>query len=100
VWKCIDLLRSRWSQPSRIQQIVLKTFGLIPIAILLTAPGHIYISLKNPAVDQAQYGHNLDQINNGIHFAFVVICAIVLLQLAFDLGKWIWDVYGAREADR
>ena len=100
VWKCIDLLSSRWSQPSRIQQIVFKTFGLFPIAILLTAPGHIYISLKNPAVDQAQYGQNLDQINNGIHFAFVVICAIVLLQLAFDLGKWIWDTYRQREAAR
>ncbi len=84
VWKCIDLLRGTWSQPSRIQQVASKTLGLIPIVILLAAPGHIYLSLKNPALDQARYGQNLDQINNGIHYAFVVICAIVVLQLVID----------------
>jgi hypothetical protein len=98
VWKCIDLLRGTWSQPSRIQQVASKTLGLIPIVILLTAPGHIYLSLKNPALDQARYGQNLDQINNGIHYAFVVICAIVVLQLVIDLSKWAWDTYRARLA--
>ncbi len=98
VWKCIDLLRGKWSQPSRIQQVVSKTLGLIPIVILLTAPGHIYLSLKNPALDQARYGQSLDQANNGIHSAFVVICAIVLLQLIFDLGKWARETYRARLA--
>jgi hypothetical protein len=98
VWKCIDLLRGKWSRPSRILQIVSKIFGLIPIVILLMAPGHIYISLKNPGLDQARYGQNLDQINNGIHYAFAVICAIVVLQLVFDLGKWASDARHARLA--
>jgi hypothetical protein len=98
VWKCIDLLRGKWSQPSRILQIASKIFGLIPIVILLTAPGHIYVSLKNPALDQARYGQNLDQINNGIHYAFVVICAIVVLQLLLDIGKWGWHSYRRRVA--
>jgi hypothetical protein len=98
VWKCIDLLRGKWSRPNRIQQVASKTLGLIPIVILLTAPGHIYVSLKNPALDQARYGQNLDQINSGIHYAFVVICAIVVLQLFFDLSKWVWDAYRDRLA--
>ena len=66
--------------------------------ILLSAPGHIYVSLKNPALDQARYGQNLDQINNGIHYAFVVICAIVVLQLVCDIAKWLWDAYRIRVA--
>jgi hypothetical protein len=27
-----------------------------------------------------------------------VICAIVVLQLAFDLGKWAWEEYRKRVA--
>ena len=99
VWKCIDLARGTWERPSRIQQIIFKVIGLIPVFILLTAPGHIYISLKNPsAVDQLHYGQNLTQVNNGIHLAFSVICAIVVLQLAFDLGKWALEGYRRHEA--
>ncbi|HMG84499.1 MAG TPA: hypothetical protein VK574_02080 [Terracidiphilus sp.] len=98
VSRCVDLVRNTWQQPGRLQQIVLKVFGLIPVVILLMAPGHIYVSLKNPALDQARYGQNLDQINNGIHYAFVVICAIVLLQLIFDVGKWAWEARRARLA--
>lgn len=98
VWKCVDLLRGTWSQPSRIQQVASKTLGLIPIVILLTAPGHIYLSLKNPALDRARYGQSLDQANNGIHYAFVVVCAIVVLQLVIDLSKWAWDTRRARLA--
>ena len=97
-WKTIDLFRDRWQQPGRIQQIIFKILGLIPITILLTAPGHNYVSLKNPALDQARYGQNLDQINNGIHYAFAVICTIVVLQLIFDIGKWALESYRTRVA--
>jgi hypothetical protein len=98
VWKCIDLGRGKWERPSRIQQIVFKVVGLIPVIILLTAPGHIYISLKNPARDLSQFGQNLYQINKGIHLALSVVCAIVVLQLAFDLGKWVWEAWRNRVA--
>jgi hypothetical protein len=98
VAKCIDLARGTWERRSRIQQIVFKIVGLIPVLVLLAAPGHIYVSLKNPAVDQAQFGQNLAQVNNAIHLGFSVICAIVVLQLAFDLGKWVSEAYRRREA--
>jgi hypothetical protein len=96
VWRCIDLARGTWERQSRIQQVLFKTFGLIPVIILLMAPGHIYIWLKNPAVDQARYGHSVAQVNNAIHLGFAVVCAIVVLQLAFDLGKWAWEAYRDR----
>jgi len=98
VWKSIDLIRGTWQRSSRIQQAFFKIFGLIPVVILLTAPGHNYISLKDSAIDPLQDGHNLAQINNGIHLAFSVICAIVVLQLIFDIGKWIWESYRDRVA--
>jgi glycopeptide antibiotics resistance protein len=98
VWRCIELGRGTWERPSRVQQIVFKIVGLIPVLILLTAPGQIYISLKNPAVDQLRYGHNLEQVNKAIHLGFSVICAIVVLQLFFDIGKWAWEAHRDRVA--
>ena len=98
VWKCIDLVRDRWQRPGRVQQIIFTVFWLIPVLILLTAPAHNYITLKNPTVDPLHDSHNLAQINNAIHLGFSVICAIVVLQLLFDIGKWIWESYRNRIA--
>jgi hypothetical protein len=57
--------------------------------------------LKNPSVDQLRYGgHNLDVINNSVHLGFSVICAIVVVQLAWEIGRMVWDEYRRREAVR
>ena len=98
IWKCIDLARGKWVRTSRVQQIFFKVFGLIPLLILLTRSGHNYISLKNPVVDPLHDSHNLAQINDAIHLGFSVICAIVVLQLLFDIGKWTWESYRNRVA--
>lgn len=99
-WKCIDLARGKWERPSRIQQIIFKIAGLIPILILLTAPGHIYVTLRNASVNEAHFGQNLDQVNNGIHLGCSVLCAIVVLQLSWDIGRFIWESYRIRESSR
>ena len=98
IWKCVDLARGKWERPSRIEQVIFKLVGLVPLLILFAAPSHRYVSLKNPAIDQPHFGQNVDQVNNGIHLACGVICAIVLLQLAFDLGKWLLNSYRRRVA--
>ena len=97
-WKCVELARGTWEHPSRLLQIISKAVGLIPVVFLLTTPDHRYVLLKNPAADQTHFGQNLYQVNEGLHFAFVVVCAIVVLQLAFDIGKWIWESYRNRIA--
>ena len=99
-WKCVELARGTWQWPSRLLQIVSKGVGLIPIAFLLATPDHRYVLLKNPATDQLHYGQNLQQVNQGLYFALCVVCAIVVLQLAFDIGKWSLDTYRNREAAR
>lgn len=96
VWNCADLARGAWRRPWRIKQIVFKVFGLIPLLILLSVRDHIYVLLKNPAVDGARYGQNLDQINYGIHLALGVICAIVAVQLVWDTWQVARDGYRRR----
>jgi hypothetical protein len=96
-WKCVELARGTWQWPSRMLQIISKAVGLIPVAFLLTTPDHRYVLLKNPATDQLRYGQTLQQVNQGLQFAFGVVCAIVVLQLAFDSAKWILEAYRSRE---
>ncbi|MBS1802156.1 MAG: hypothetical protein JST28_02255 [Acidobacteria bacterium] len=97
VARCIDLARGTWERPSIIQHFAFKVVGLIPVLVLLAAPGHIYVSLKNSAADPAQLGKNLAEVNNAIHLGFSVVCAIVVLQLAFDIGKLVTEAYRKRE---
>lgn len=95
-WKCIDLLRETWQNPARFQTIIFKVLGLTPLLLLLAAPDHVYLLLKNPDADQLRYGHQIDQINNGIHLGVAVICAIVVIQLAWDLWVMARDGYRSR----
>ena len=97
-WHCNDLARGTWERPSHVQHTIFKIVGLVPVLVLLSAPGHIYVLLRNPARDQAHFGQNLAAVNNAIHLGFGVIFAIVVLQLAFDVGKWIWESYRNRIA--
>jgi hypothetical protein len=99
-WKTIDLARGQWQQPEPIRQIIFKAVGVIPLAILLSVRDHVYVVLKNPTADQLGPGHNLDVINKSIHLGFSVICAIVVLQLTWDIGRMTWDAYRHREAAR
>jgi hypothetical protein len=96
VWNSVDLARGAWRRPWRVKQIIFKSIGLVPLLVLFTARDHIYILLKNPAVDQAHYGQNLDQINNAIHLGLGVICAIISVQLAWDIWLVARDGYRSR----
>ncbi|MBW8869416.1 MAG: hypothetical protein JF563_01315 [Acidobacteriales bacterium] len=97
-WKCVALARGTWQWPPRMVQIISKAVGLLPVAFLLTTPDHRYVLLKNAATDQLRYGQTVEQVNQGLQFAFCVVCAIVVLQLAFDIAKWSLETYRSREA--
>jgi hypothetical protein len=93
-WRIIDLWRGSWRRQRPAQQIVIKALGLIPTVLLLTAPDHASIVLRHPALDQARYGKGLATFNRGIHQAFLFVCAIVVLQLVWEIIRW------ARHANR
>ena len=97
-WNCIDLMRGAWQQPAAARHIVFKVFGLIPLGILLFAPGHVYVTLRHPALDQALHGATLGTINNSIHFGLTVIATISVLQLVWDVSQLILANYRKRVA--
>ncbi len=86
-WHAIDLLRGNWQTPNPWQHIVFKTVSLISILPVVTAPGHVLITLKHPAIDQAQYGATLHSMNQGLYMAMTVACVIVALQLVGHIGQ-------------
>lgn len=97
-WRCVDLARGTWQDPRPVQQIVVKAMGLVPLAVLLTARDHAWVALKHPELDQARYGATLGAINEGIHGALLIVCAIVVLQLAWEIGRVSVEAYRKHRA--
>jgi hypothetical protein len=97
-WRCLDLDWGTWQGPRLVQQTVTKVLGLIPLGILITAPGHLLITLKHPEVDQARFGQALDTINMAIHKGLMVVCVIVVLQLLWEIGQSRLEAYRRRVA--
>jgi hypothetical protein len=86
-WRCIDLVRGAWQLPDRVQHIVVKSFGLIPLLLLASVHDRLYVLLKRPDLDLASYGGALQQLNQGIHTAALILWVIVSIQLAWDVAQ-------------
>jgi hypothetical protein len=85
-WRAYSLWRERW-QSRTDGHIVMKVVGLSPIVVLLCAPDHVFVLLKNPALDGAHYGAMLDSINQNTYRGVLVVFAIVVLQLLWEVGR-------------
>lgn len=91
VWQGMDLMRGRWQRPQWCQHLVFKALAVVPIGVLLSAPGHRLLLLKNPALDGARYGTTVATVNHAVHTGLVVVLVIVVLQAVWELGRWaLW----------
>jgi len=97
-WRADSLWRGRWQQPRKVEQMVLKIVGLIPFVVLLSAPGRVFVQLKNPAQDSQHYGATLDSINQSSYKGLCVVSAIVVLILLWEIGRTSLLAYRKRVA--
>jgi hypothetical protein len=97
-WKIERLWRGRWQESHPMAHIVFKAVALIPTLLLLNAPDHITILLRHPEVDLPRLGSQLDAINHYVHTGALVITAIAVVQLAWDLGRLSMNAYRKRAA--
>jgi hypothetical protein len=95
-WHVVDLLQDRWQGPRHVQHLVKSVLGLIPLVVIMAAPGRVLIELKNPA--DTVHAAMLAQINNAIYRGFEVIAAIVILQLLWAIGRTSVEAYRKRLA--
>lgn len=89
VWHGVDLMRGSWQRPQPLQHLAFKAIGLIPLVVLLRAPGHVLVLLKASATDAAHYGTTVATLNDVVHKALLVVLVIVVLQLVWGLGQWV-----------
>jgi hypothetical protein len=99
-WCSAELMRGSWPRPRTAQNIVVSASGLIPITLLLSVPGHAFVLLKHPALDQARYGTTLDSMNKSLYMGAELIFAIVVLRLAWEIGRLGLEAYRKRAAAR
>jgi hypothetical protein len=86
-WRCIDLIRGAWQNPGPLPHIVAKLFGTIPLVLLAYLPGSLYVLLRHPETDMSRHAETAGSINRGIHIGLQVLCAIVILQLVWDIAQ-------------
>jgi len=95
-WRCVHLVRGSWRQLRPLQEIAMKTLGLIPLLVLLAGADRIYVLLRDPAVNQPRNGVIADQINHGTHQILLLLSVIVVAQLLWEIGKLCLDAYRKR----
>ncbi len=95
-WHGLDLLRGAWQRPRLTQHLVFKALAVIPIAVLLGAPGQALVLLKHPARDAAHYGGMVATLNGVVHKALLVVLVIVVAQFGWDLGRWVLSLRRSR----
>jgi hypothetical protein len=86
-WDFERLARGRWQRPQPIRHIIFKALGVIFCLLIVAAPNHLTVLLRNPALDQARLGAQLNEINQYVRLSFQVIVAIAAVQLAWDLVR-------------
>jgi hypothetical protein len=95
-WNTVQLIRGRWQRQVRIERIVINVLGAIPIVLALSVPGHVYVWLKNPAVDQAQFGALVSLFNEWFYKGALILGGIVVLELLWGVGRMIVAQYRKR----
>jgi len=86
IWNIVQLMRGEWQNQGLTHHVVFKTAGLVPVLVLAMARERVLVVLRHPAIDQMRYGGSLDAINQGLHKALMILTALIVLQLLWDLG--------------
>lgn len=88
-WHAYNLLNDSWRISSPLQKLVKKALGIVPMAILFAAPGHVYLEPYPAASGHLPQGLNLADLNHGLFLGVTVITLITVIQFLWDLYKLI-----------
>jgi hypothetical protein len=88
-WQGYDLLAEKWRTKHPLHMLASKALGVTPTAILIGAPGQIYLTL-NPGASSTLPGGVQVQVATINHYIFVscvVIAFIVIIDFAVEVWK-------------
>ena len=89
-WLCVELARGTWQKKRGLRLVVVKAIELIPINVLLYAPGQVLLVLRDPGRDGARLSATLNGWNEGLHKAVLVIAILVAAQIVWTLVNLVW----------
>lgn len=98
-WNSYRLWDGSWQTPSIALQLTSKALGLVSLGVLISAPQHAYLGLRNPASDAMQYGSTVDTINLWAWRGVCVLGGIVVLQLMGEIAKAGYEAWRSRASD-
>jgi hypothetical protein len=82
-----NLYSGRWRTRQVFQSLVLKALGIVPIAILVAAPGHRYLELNPAEAARLPVGFDFEKLNQALFTGVEVLAFIVAIQFAWELWK-------------
>lgn len=89
IWQGYNLLADKWRTKHPLHMLATKALSLTPIAILIGAPGQIYLT-QNPGASGTLPGGiqvQVATINHYIFVSFVVIAFIAVIDFAVEVWK-------------
>lgn len=87
LWQGYIILADRWREKSALQHVVIEGLGLIPIAILLAAPGQAYVAANPLAMHALPAGLTVEMLNHYAFAGFELVALIKVVQFAWELWK-------------
>lgn len=87
LWQGYTILGDRWREKSVVRHMVIEGLGLIPIAILIAAPGQMYVAANPLAMHALPAGLTVAMLNHYAFMGFEVVAFIKIVQFAWELWK-------------
>jgi len=81
------ILADQWQQKNTLPHLVTEALGLVPIAVLIAAPGQIYLAANPSATHPLPAGLSIAMLNHYMFTGFVVVGVIKIAQFAWELWK-------------
>ncbi len=98
-WRGVELARGNWQRPLRWLRLAEEALNFIPLLILLSAPQHLLLMLRQPATAEAAVRASIGPINHAIYLSLVLICALFVVTLGWKLGQLVLEVYRKRSTE-
>lgn len=92
-WHGYALLSGNWRVRSTALKLTTKALGMVPVLVLLAAPGHVYLEANPAEAARMPAGLDLASLNQNLYWGVVVLVCITVVQFG-------WEVWKVREKAR
>ncbi len=86
-WHGYNLLSGNWAVKGVLQKLAAKAMGVVPVLLLLTAPGHVFLEVNPDEAARMPADLDLAMLNHYLFTSVIVLSFIVTIQLVLEIWK-------------